>query len=472
MLRAHTAVLLLAATFVSCSDSEHAAGLLGGNDRRDLILVSVDTMRASRLPFYSALHSEPRIPTAGDASQEFSIAWLAKQGLVYESAFATAGKTLPSLASFFTGLPPLEHGAVSNMTRLQAPTLTQNLKAAGFRSHARVANRALHKFCGLADGFSSYAVRAKQREPELGSDLLAAADNDITSGHRVMLWAHFMAPHQPYEPLPQFRKSLGIADDIVADNSSLESAHRSPQSQQHLFSAYRDLYDAELATANLYVQQFLSQLDAKYRAANRGPLLDNAIVVFFSDHGEELADRNGYFLHAKSLYSAVTQVPLIVVDKFGAAGQRDSSLVDLSQTMSSVLYGTPMAAETVVSAWHNDYFSIRDKRFTLVHNPQQNPRGPIEPPVDVDYFYPAIALYDRDSDPFELTNIASEHPLVVKRLGRELFEWFESSNHQAIESTDHLDEQALSELGYADDPDEQANYENVGPWHPQRYGDE
>jgi arylsulfatase A-like enzyme len=472
MLRPHLIVAALAFTMLACAPSPQAnkRGLLAADDSRDLILVSVDTLRASRLPFYSqTLHSAPRLELAGSVDESFSMAWLASQGVVYDSAFTTAGKTLPSLASFFTGLAPIEHGAVSNMTRLQADTYVSKLKLAGFKSHARVANRSLHKFCGLAEGFDTYAVRAKQRESELGDDLLSAAHDDIASSKRVMLWAHFMAPHQPYEPLPEYRSQLSLPAEIVAGNEQLQAAHRSPQTEQHHFGAYRDLYDAEIATSNQYVQNFLSKLDAQYRAANRGGLLDNAVVVFFSDHGEELADRNGYFLHAKSLYSSVVQVPLIIIDKKSGRKGHVTDLVDLSQTMKMLLEGDEFTSDFVVSAWHNDFFAIRDNRYTLVHNPQQNALGPLEPPEDVAYFYSAVELYDRQNDPFELNNIAAQHPQIVARLGEQLYQWYNSKSLATSDPSSYLDEQTLAELGYTEDPNSEHSLDSLGPWSAEKY---
>ena len=472
MSRLHLIISVLALTVWACAPSPSASqgGLLAAGEQRDLILVSIDTLRASRLPFYNpTLHQAPKLELAGSPDDQFSIAWLANQGVVYDSAFTTSGKTLPSLASFFTGLAPLEHGAVSNMTRLQADTYITSLKDVGFSCHARVANRSLHKFCGLANGFDSYAVRAKEREHELGDDLLNAAHDDIVKGGRVMLWAHFMAPHQPYEPLLEYRDQLSLPVNVIAGNDQLKAAHRSPQTEQENFGAYRDLYDAEIATANQYLQDFLVNLDAKYRAANRGGLLDNAVVVFFSDHGEELADRNGYFLHAKSLYSSVVRVPLIVIDKQSGTSGHISQLVDLSQTMEMLLHGNDFAADAVVSAWHNDYFAIRDARYTLVHNPQQNAQGPLEPPEDVAYFYSAVELYDRLSDPFEIDNIADANPEIVSRLGGQLYRWYQSKEQVDGDASTHLDEQALSELGYTTDPTDEHSLEDVGPWSLDKY---
>ena len=68
--------------------------------RWDLVLVSVDTLRADRLPFYGS----PRA-TAGNPADLGSPAWLAEQGSIWENCWAPAGKTLPSLGTFWTGHP-------------------------------------------------------------------------------------------------------------------------------------------------------------------------------------------------------------------------------------------------------------------------------------------------------------------------------------------------------------------------------
>lgn len=472
MFRYSFALLTACLLTSTCGFQTQEKGLIADSKHRDLILVSVDTLRASRLPFYSALHSEPSLATAGSEDEKFSIAWLASHGVVYDAAFTTAGKTLPSLASFFTGLPPIEHGAISNVTRLQAPTIIQKLHQRGWKAHARVANRALHKFCGLAEGFDSYAVRAKQNEAQLGDDLIIAARTDIEQKNRLLLWAHFMAPHQPYEPLPQYREQLHIPESIQAGNDQLKAAHREPAKHQQLFDAYRDLYDAEIATANQYVQKFLIDLDREYQQSGRGTLLENAVVVFFSDHGEELADRNGYFLHAKSLYSSVVRVPLIILDENSSLSGHNEQLIDISKTLEHVLYATDQSSTTVVSAWHNDFFAIRNKRFTLVHNPSSNPQGPFEPPEDVPYLYPDVALYDRLNDPFELLDVASEYPDVVSALGAELFDWYAEKAAIDSEIFSGLDEHTLSELGYSENPVDPQNSNSRGPWSPQMYNNE
>ncbi len=118
---------------------------------------------------------------------------------------------------------------------------------------------------------------------------------------------------------------------------------------------------------------------------------------------------------------------------------------------------------------HNDFFAIRDNRYTLVHNPQQNALGPLEPPEDVAYFYSAVELYDRQNDPFELTNIAAQHPQIVARLGEQLYQWYNSKSLATSDPSSYLDEQTLAELGYTEDPNSEHSLDSLGPWSAEQY---
>src|SRR5688572_14495246 len=72
--------------------------------RGPVILISIDTLRADRLPAYG--YAKIRTP-AIDA--------LAADGVLFERAYAHAPQTLPSHASMLTGKLPFEHGVRDNI---------------------------------------------------------------------------------------------------------------------------------------------------------------------------------------------------------------------------------------------------------------------------------------------------------------------------------------------------------------------
>ena len=64
-----------------------------------IVLITVDALRADRVSFDGY-----RLPTTPFLDR------LSRQGVVFESAYATSSWTPPTMASIFTGVPPMTHG--------------------------------------------------------------------------------------------------------------------------------------------------------------------------------------------------------------------------------------------------------------------------------------------------------------------------------------------------------------------------
>ncbi len=439
----------------------------GGADawvQKDLVLVSVDTLRAERLPFYGGERD-----TGGDPDRPWTPSWLAARGTVYDACWASAGQTLPSLGNFWTGKPQLEHGAISNFHSVQGPTRMDALREAGWTGHALVANRTLHVRCGLAGGFASWGVLAKEREPEIPRTLLTRTEPTVRAGQPMVVWAHFMAPHQPYTPPVEYARRYLDRPEPWGSNELLEALHRDPSlATPEMVEHLKALYDAEIRHASDMVAEFLEGLDRQYRDAGRGGLLDNARIVFFSDHGEDLADHHGYFMHAKSLYAGTVRVPLVVVGEGFEAGARIAAPLALGDVLPMVLEGRRPDPGLFFATWRDRYWAVRDARFTLVHNPSGDRRGPIEPPLDVPFPYPEVALYDRDADPHEQHDVAAEHPERTRELLDQLRSWYFGLDRAVIEggTLTPRERARLQELGYADVASEGAEPWSGSEWVP------
>jgi len=454
---------LLGVATVGCSDEQASGsqmpglepleipqgGVLGADKPLDLVVISVDTLRADRLPFYGSERE-----TGGDPEQPWSLSWLAANSTLYEQVWAPAGMTQPSFGSFWTGLSTLEHGAARNLQRVVAPTFVMQLVASGWEAHASVSNFILRPGQGLDRGFSSYQVFRKELEPTGPAQLLAKTSAPIAAQKRSLIWAHYMAPHQPYEPHAQHRGRWSSADGIAANNETLYAIHRDPSvadaaTLEHL----RNLYDEEILTANDYVVEFLSGLDVQYRNAGRGGLLENAVVVVMSDHGEGLADHHSYFMHAKSLYSGVTQVPLMVLGGEWQKGQRIARPLSLQEILPMVISGTQPQTRVHCSSWADSYFAARDERWTLIHNPTGNLQGPKEPPKEVPFTYPQVALFDRLADPLEQHDVSTQYPDETRRMLNALHDWYyaldieENRNYEPLTPEGQA---AYKELGYTE----------------------
>ena len=239
-----------------------------------IVLVSIDTLRADRLPVYgyAATHT-PAI----DA--------LAADGVLFEQAWAHAPQTLPSHASIFTGRLPFEHGVRDNLgfvLKPGEPTLASMLRARGFATGGFVSAYVMRGETGLSGGFDTYDDRLPPASPEVaigevqrdGQETVASALKwlEAQQSPRFFVFLHLYEPHTPYEPPVRFREFKP--------------------------------YDGEVA----YSDELTGRLIAGLR--DRG-LYDRSLIVVLSDHGEGLGD-HGEQEHGLFLYSETTRVPLII----------------------------------------------------------------------------------------------------------------------------------------------------------------
>jgi arylsulfatase A-like enzyme len=258
-----------------------------------LLLLSVDTLRADRLGCYG-------YPVAHTPN----IDALAASGTLYETVIASAPVTLPSMATMMTGLDPPAHGARYNgfyRVRRALVTLAELLADRGHRTGAVVGNFALDSSFGIAQGFGSFDDTMTQHmaPPEERSLIDPGATwwrrfrathpaqrpaSEITDAglawlgrhgdEPFFLWLHYMDPHAPYRPPPEYR---------------IPGRHS---------------YDGEVA----YVDAEIGRLLAGYRA--RFPD-SRTLVVLVADHGESLGE-HGLQGHPFGLYEQMVRIPLIL----------------------------------------------------------------------------------------------------------------------------------------------------------------
>jgi len=275
----------------------------GRRDAPDVVLVTIDTLRADRV----GVDGGPQgVTPALDA--------LGRAGVVFLDATAHAPLTLPSHASILTGRYPVSHGVHDNSGFALAdstPTLADALHGAGYHTAAFVSSYVLRRATGLARGFDVYDDRfegigrthlttttLERKAAETAREAAAWMRN---APHPFFLWVHFYDPHAPYDAPPAF-------------------AARFPGRP----------YDAEVAAADFGVATLLGAIAPDRRAAT--------LVVATGDHGESLGE-HGESEHGLLLYDATLHVPLIVQGAGLAEGvsvRRQVRHVDLVPTIAEL----------------------------------------------------------------------------------------------------------------------------------------
>ena len=181
-----------------------ASSSSSSSSRPDVILVTIDTLRADALGF--AGNTRVRTP---------NLDLLARQGLVFTGAHAHNVMTLPSHANILTGLYPYEHGVRDNEGfRLdpKIPTLATLLAEKGYATAAIIGAFPLDSRFGLSRGFRLYDQKypqgahaydfsvAERPAPEV----VAAARSwySKNAGGPRLLWVHLYDCHAPHIPPP------------------------------------------------------------------------------------------------------------------------------------------------------------------------------------------------------------------------------------------------------------------------------
>ncbi|MBI2222421.1 MAG: sulfatase-like hydrolase/transferase [Acidobacteria bacterium] len=391
-----------------------------------IVLISIDTLRADRLPAYG--YTRIRTP---------NIDRLAADGALFERAYSQSPQTLPAHTSILSGRLPFAHGVRDNIGFSVAKDermLQHALHETGFETGGFVSAYVLRRQTGIGAGFDVYDDRlppASADKPlgqvqRSGGDTVAAAIRwiDGRASPKFFLFVHIYEPHRPYSPPQRF--------------------------------AAADPYDGEIEYSDAIVGRLLDDLRAKR-------LYDRATIVLVSDHGEGLGD-HGEDEHGIFLYRETIQVPLIVkLPASRGAGRRLSTPVqqiDLAPTLLDlgsagaagsqprdalpgrslvpILDGTGAIAETSLYAeslsprYHfgwSELYALTDGRYRLIRAPRDE-------------------LYDIAQDPAERHSIAGDRPQVVSAMRRALDGLIGAAAVGRPSAVSDEDRRRLAALGY------------------------
>jgi len=254
----------------------------------NLVLISLDTLGADHVGAYG--YGKPTTP---------SIDALAARSVLFEDAVSQSAWTRPAHASMFTGLHPNQHGIASQGESIalseEVPTLTTVLREHGYATAAFTGGANMQPRYGLGRGFDLYHAKSEHMRENV-APALAWID---AAKQPFFVFLHGYEPHRPYRSDPVDRAKLGLADP---PRDFKERCEQGPPPADR--EPYVGEYDGAVRRGDRAVGAFLRGLE------ERG-LLDRTVVIFTSDHGEELFEHGGCY-HVETLYGEVLRVPLLV----------------------------------------------------------------------------------------------------------------------------------------------------------------
>lgn len=398
--------------------------------RPPIVIISIDTLRADRLPAYGY-----------GAVETPHIDGLRRDGILFRHAYSHIPLTLPSHTSLFTGQLPPEHGIRDNIgyqldaDRLASgdiPYLPSLLKAQGYATGAAVSTFVLRSKMGLDVDFDFYedsiefrpgvGLGGMQRDGAETLDLAKPWLREAANGP-FFFFFHIYEPHSPYTPPPPY-----------------DQRYASP-------------YDGEVAYADHIIGTLLDEL-------RRLEVYDESLIILLSDHGEGLGD-HGEDEHGILLYETTLRVPLIVkLPRSQLAGDSvdtSAQLIDILPTVVDLLaIEGPVAKTDKADHRGMSLLALRseDAPRRRIYAESFYPRlhfgwSDLASLIDGHHHYiegPDPEVYDLLQDPAELHSVIRQERRLYAELRDEL-----ATFDRTLVAPGEVDEesrQALAALGY------------------------
>jgi arylsulfatase A-like enzyme len=294
--------------------------------RPSVIFVSLDTLRADRVGVLG--YTRPLTPFLDG---------IAKDGMIFEQAMSAAPWTLPSHASLFASRLPFDQSRHWDWNRevpLRQTLLAERLREAGYRTAAFTGGGYVSTQCGFGQGFEIYEDH--DEIVEQGPEMIVAGALAWARAVRnapFFLFVHTYEPHFPYVHADFANPADAGRLPPVVSYKEVDAIHRGDLILTEAERRYvKDLYDGDVAHADRAIGTLLQTL-------RQEGILDRALVVVLSDHGEELWDREAGYSpdHGSSLYQELVHVPLVVRWPGRVPGgtriRTPVSLIDLAPTV-------------------------------------------------------------------------------------------------------------------------------------------
>ena len=337
----------------------------------DVYFALMDAFRADRLAAYGGV---------GGLTPNLDA--FAREGVVLRDAYSTSSWTKPAVASMFTSSACTTHGVNSRASGIpeEAVTLASAFREMGYVTAGISANPNVNRATGMGAGFdilddadaasileaagprvsATRLFEYRRFVPAFLAPYVRPTADGMDLNRRLEFWMrlcagparffyiHYMEPHNPNFPRPEYMTRL----QPYIDKVELERARRIFRGKYYFKEVVRDpsfvpdYSDEEVALAWALYNAEIRRMDVVI-----GDLLDNVVsagggaprpvVVVVADHGEEFLE-HGRWLHGSGAHAEVVEVPMM----FKCPGCAPAvvpgqvNLTDLAPTLVSLVGGS------------------------------------------------------------------------------------------------------------------------------------
>ena len=415
---------------------------------RNVIFILVDTLRADRLGTYGYRRdTSPNV----DA--------FAREAVRFENARSQSSCTFPSANSILTSRGPAAFlGQPDQAMGIPPgiPSLAEILRRHGFRTVAVSASAVVRKTpsrfnpsAGFGRGFEEFEEDCVWKSADCVNREAAA---HLKRGKRpLFLYLHYIDPHGPYRPPPAWRHKFAQGrpekewvrrGDPNPIGNWLYKGQPNPGLTPADLRYLKDLYDEEIA----YFDARFAELLAALRGSG---LLDDSIVVFAADHGEEFLE-HGHIKHCRTLFDSSIRVPLLL--KIPGADARTVSRpvqnLDIVPTLLDYLgiqAAAPFEGRSLRPLIERDA-SANELQYGLQDSLRSASDGRFK--LIQDLVSGAVSLFDLAADPGETKDVLRRERRAYARLRGALTAWIARGEGEGGVRKAQEAEEKLRSLGY------------------------
>jgi arylsulfatase A-like enzyme len=442
-----------------------------------ILFILADTLRRDRLAMYG-----------GERDNAPVLSRLADEGMVFTKNVSQGTWTKVSVPSILTSLYPTSHGLVDIPDRLPSSvtTLAEAVREAGYATYATSSVPFTGKLTNLHQGVETLSERSS-----IGDLGHSEAKTARTYVDRLLPWIethaetpffvflHVFDPHSPFEPYPPYdtlytddgeleahRERIEAVQEVIENDhmrgdvmpTTEELAEAGVDADAFVDTEY-DWYDASILAMDAEIGRVLERLEEL-------EILDDTLIVFMSDHGEEFLEHGRHF-HGWNAYGEMLNVPLMMWWPGVIPAGRSDEVVESINVYPTVADLARLPVPSYAQGQSMVPLMIEGEapsRFGWVSRPafaERTAETTMDSPVPKDEEvnslvivadgwklikntmrpddWPEFELYDYDADPMDQNDLAADNPEVVERLAAELDAWHERALAAKIEEADTAD---------------------------------